>query len=105
MQKPIRSVCYHHQAVALAEAPKEHIVPSVVSQSLSDPKEIKIVKASEPKTSGSSPMLLLQFHPEYYRSNNGMSKENEGFWDILGDSAKAYRTKRVTLEQFKRNVK
>lgn len=105
MKKNIMSVCFHHQGVSEDSAPTERLETSVVYD--------KLVKASELKESGTAPMILLQFHPEFYQAKTAddiikelidrglnimMSKENERFWDLLSDSAKAHRTKRVALQ-------
>lgn len=73
-----------------------------------------LVKASETKDSGAVPMILLQFHPEFYKTptahnmereivdrllNFKMSVENEAFWNILSDSADAHRAKQAAIKQ------
>lgn len=105
MKNSIVSAVFHHQAIPLEMQATEHLEPSVLYGK-------DIVKASEVAVGGASPMILLQFHPEFYKTasannmwseitdrnlNMIMSKENEAFWGILSDSAKAYRIKRAAL--------
>ena len=64
-------------------------------------------------------MILLQFHPEFYKATtahnikrelidqllqNLMSKNNELFWKILADSAKAYRIKKIVLSSLRKKA-
>ncbi|MGA8164988.1 MAG: gamma-glutamyl-gamma-aminobutyrate hydrolase family protein [Waddliaceae bacterium] len=98
----ILSAFFHHQAVSKFSGPTEHLEPSITYQNL--------IKASELEYSASTPMMLLQFHPEFYKAKTAvsmirrwidtilsavMSKSNEVFWEILSDSAKAYRIKKL----------
>lgn len=102
----IVSTSYHHQGVPEDSPAAEHLQSSVSYQG--------IVKAAELKESGAIPMILLQFHPEFYNAKTAdsvlramldrivslcMSNENELFWKILSDSAKAHRTKQAVLRQ------
>ncbi len=104
LKDSILSAAFHHQAVPEDSGPTEHLEPSVIYQNL--------IKASELKHSGTAPMILLQFHPEFYKATTAdnmqrecidkgletlMSESNEAFWDILSDSAKAYRIKKIAL--------
>lgn len=109
MKHNIISACFHHQAVSQDTAATEHLEPSIFYEGL--------VKASELKESGTAPMVLLQFHPEFYKAHTAdslsrdfidtglnirMAEDNERFWDILSDSAEAHRTKQVTLQQLEK---
>lgn len=100
----IISVCCHHQIVDPRFEATEHLETSIRYQGYT--------KATELKSSGATPMILLQFHPEFYKGgdpdeksqiniDNSMSKENELFWKILSDSAKAHRIKQMTIQQLK----
>lgn len=106
MKNSIFCASFHHQAVSEESPATEHLETAVRYQG--------IVKAAELDKSGAAPMILLQFHPEFYKAktadsmslevidrwlNFTMSEENEAFWDILSDSAKAHRAKRIILEK------
>lgn len=99
------SVAMHHQGIA-ADSYKDvkELEPAVIYDNL--------VKAAEQKHAGASPMILLQFHPEFYKAQTAdslrqayfhsslsvlMSESNEDFWTLLKDSAKAYRDKKESL--------
>lgn len=101
----IISLSWHHQGVLEAAPVTEHLETAVCYNGL--------VKAAEMNKSGATPMVLLQFHPEFYKAKTAnsiceeivdaglnliMSKENEAFWKILSDSARAYRTKKIALK-------
>lgn len=102
------SISGHHQAIPLESQAKEYLEPSVIYK--------KIIKAAEAKFSGSSPMILLQFHPEFYEAKTALhsleglrnkaltgliSKENDIFWDILHQSASSYKSKKAVLKALK----
>jgi hypothetical protein len=106
MKNNIVSACFHHQAVPEETPATEHLETAVRYEGL--------VKATELDKSGATPMVLLQFHPEFYKADTAdsmqrefvdrglnfkMSKENEAFWNILSDSAKAHRTKQAALKE------
>ncbi len=107
MKSSIVGACFHHQAVPEKQSATEHLETSVTYQG--------IVKAAESKHGGAAPMVLLQLHPELFGSDTAdsmigsvidkfltfrMSKENDLFWDILSNSANAYRIKRKVLKEF-----
>ena len=97
MKDTLLGVSFHHQAVEQGKGAREHLEVSSAYDNL--------VKASEPKAGGASPMILLQFHPEFYAKPDedefsfGLSHENELFWKLLGDSAKAYKDKQAVLKE------
>jgi len=106
MKNCIVSACFHHQAVSEESPAIEHLETAVRYQGL--------IKATELDKSGTAPMILLQFHPEFYKAatadsqnleildrclNITMSKQNKAFWGILSDSAKAHRTKQAVLRK------
>lgn len=108
MKNTLTSVCFHHQAVSEKTTATEHLETSVSYKGL--------VKASELIRSGVAPMILLQFHPEFYRTSTAnsikrelidsylnirISKENEEFWKLLSDSAKTHKAKRLLHNQIK----
>ena len=105
------SAVYHHQAVLENKGPTQHLEKSVIYR--------HTIKASELQYAGASPMILLQFHPEFYKATtahnikrelidqllqNLMSKNNELFWKILADSAKAYRIKKIVLSSLRKKA-
>ncbi|MCB1111100.1 MAG: gamma-glutamyl-gamma-aminobutyrate hydrolase family protein [Chlamydiia bacterium] len=104
LKDSIHSAVYHHQAISQDNGPTDYLEPSVIYQNL--------IKASELKHAGANPMILLQFHPEFHKATTAddmtrewidkglemtMSESNETFWDILSESAKSYRNKKITL--------
>lgn len=105
MRKPIVGACFHHQGVPVTAAP-DHLEAAVTFQGL--------IKASESKYSGSVPMILLQFHPEFYDAdtalspnrrfqdflmNQVLSPSNEVFWEIFSHSASAHQKKKDVLQE------
>lgn len=108
MQSSILSASFHHQGILEENANTQHLEIAVRYEGL--------VKAAALKESGSVPMILLQFHPEFYKADTAdsitrefidtylemhMSKENELFWNILSESAEGYRVKLAALPQIK----
>lgn len=100
MENSIVSASFHHQAVLEKFCATQHLQTSVRYDG--------VVKAVELDKSGVAPMVLLQFHPEFYKAKpeesmkdrmliSSMSKENEMFWQILSDSAKAQKIKKMAL--------
>ncbi len=102
MKDSIIGAAAHHQAISLTQQASEHLEPSVIYGDL--------VKASESKHGAASPMILLQFHPEFYNTptansmsrelidtyfNYKMSKKNDDIWKILSNSAEAHRIKKT----------
>lgn len=56
-----------------------------------------ILKAAESKYSGASPIVLTQFHPEFYSEtgfNGGLTRNNLDFFKILHQAGKIRRLKR-----------
>jgi len=99
---------FHHQAIEKDKGPTEYLESSVIYKNL--------IKASEPKYSSAAPMVLLQFHPEFYKATTAptllmelcdwfldglMSKTNEVFWKIFSDGASAYRFKKRVITHLK----
>lgn len=108
MKKNIVGVVSHHQGIPIQGAPTRDLLTVVTKSGL--------VEATELKNPASAPMILLQFHPEFYRAKTsksflesfyhkilrvGLSKGNDLFWRILSDSARAYRTKKIALEEIR----
>lgn len=108
LKHSILGISSHHQAVTLDNPPTDYLESSIVHKN--------VIKASESKFSGNVPLILLQFHPEFYKAktflnafltirdsilNARISKENEVFWNILSDSAQAYRKKKDVLSAIK----
>lgn len=111
IKNSILSAVFHHQAIPEKSGPTEHLDPSVIYQNL--------IKASELKYSGAVPMILLQFHPEFYKATTAdtltmewidvmvtaaMSESNEIFWKTLSDSAKAHRVKKLAQLKLKKSL-
>lgn len=99
----------HHQAIPKQINATEHLETAVEYENL--------IKAVEPKEGGSSPMILLQFHPEFYKATTAddmerefidagtnllLSKNNDLFFEILSDSANTYRNKKNVLSEIKK---
>jgi gamma-glutamyl-gamma-aminobutyrate hydrolase PuuD/uncharacterized protein YjbI with pentapeptide repeats len=77
-----------------------------------------IVKSAELKAGSASPMILLQFHPEWYDAPTAdslggelidfvstfmMDNENECFWDILQDCVKKQHLQRMVISEIKQH--
>lgn len=91
----------HHQAIQKGRGEaKTHLETAITYQGL--------VKAVQPKEGGSSPMILVQFHPEFFNSPTAdsmerefvdfgmkvmLSSNNEDFWEIFRDNGIAHRAK------------
>ncbi len=104
LKKAITCASVHHQAIPIARAATEYL-ETVVSLR-------EFVKAAELKLPASVPMVLLQFHPEFYKTSTAddlirefidgyinfrMSADNEVFWKIFSDSVKAYQIRKRAL--------
>jgi gamma-glutamyl-gamma-aminobutyrate hydrolase PuuD/uncharacterized protein YjbI with pentapeptide repeats len=102
MKDTFVGACFHHQAVPLETAATEHLETVVEYEGL--------IKAADVKEGGASPAILLQFHPEFYNTPTAdsmtrefidsytslkISDSNEVFFEILKDSAAAYRNKKA----------
>lgn len=109
MRKTLASVVSHHQAIPVsAQALAEHLTPSVVHEEL--------VEAVESPHGGAVPALVLQFHPEFFRTEPmyrapqsfvppsaslPMSPANQIFWKIFSGAAKAHRAKQAVISELK----
>lgn len=106
MKSSIVGACFHHQGISIDTPATEQLETSVVYQGL--------VKGTELKNSGAAPMILLQFHPEFYKAPTSyslrndvidtyldfkLSNENEGFWRLLYDSSNSHRIKKTALQE------
>lgn len=106
LKNNIAVACFHHQAVSETSPATEHIETAVNYQGL--------IKASEMDKSGATPMILIQFHPEFYKTetaesmnreivdrtvNFKISTQNNIFFRILSSSAKAHRIKQTALKK------
>jgi gamma-glutamyl-gamma-aminobutyrate hydrolase PuuD/uncharacterized protein YjbI with pentapeptide repeats len=106
MKHSIITAVFHHQAVPEKNAATEHLEAVINVQGL--------VKGVEVKDSGAAPMILLQFHPEFYKAKTAssnldelkdvcmnilMSDKNELFWKILSDSARTHYNKLAAIQQ------
>lgn len=99
----LTSAVFHHQAIR--ELPEEsRLDVSVVHDGF--------IKAIEPKAPSSAPIIGLQFHPEFFNAptahsnqrelidrglTTSMSTENEAFWKLIGDVARAHKAKKKAL--------
>lgn len=110
-EKPITGFVWHHQGVDPERPPVHHIKPNCYYNNM--------IKSCETKIGGSSPMLLLQFHPEFFKPNittqglesvyqylfnNFLSKRNNRFWDDLNEAGKQHQKKRNMLKELKSKV-
>lgn len=105
--RPILGLAWHYQGISAKRADEiQHLESMVIYNNL--------IKASEVTYSGATPMILLQFHPECYKSDAAeskiqviydkflkiiLSKKNDYFWKILSDSAQAHKNKRLALKE------
>ncbi|WP_167362669.1 gamma-glutamyl-gamma-aminobutyrate hydrolase family protein [Pandoraea faecigallinarum] len=109
MRETLASVVSHHQAIPVsAQSLVEHLKPSVVHEGL--------VEAVESPHAGAVPALMLQFHPEFFRTEPmyrapksfvppreslQMSSANQIFWKIFSDAAQAHRAKQAVIGELK----
>ncbi|ANJ87058.1 hypothetical protein MB84_30945 [Pandoraea oxalativorans] len=109
MRETLASVVSHHQAIPVsAQSLVEHLKPSVVHEGL--------VEAVESPHAGGVPALMLQFHPEFFRTEPmyrapesfvsrseslPMSAANQIFWQIFSDAAGAHRAKQAVIRELK----
>nr|MBA3603878.1 gamma-glutamyl-gamma-aminobutyrate hydrolase family protein [Parachlamydiaceae bacterium] len=108
MKNSIIGAAAHHQAIPITQQAANHLEPSVIYGDL--------VKVSEAKQGAASPMILLQFHPEFYNADSAdsmmiqamdtffnitMSKQNDDIWKLLSNSAEAHRIKKTALTRIR----
>jgi gamma-glutamyl-gamma-aminobutyrate hydrolase PuuD/uncharacterized protein YjbI with pentapeptide repeats len=100
--KPLWVTSAHHQGIKHVGFEKVDTLEPLVSYK-------GIVKAAEPKAGASSPMILLQFHPEWFNADTADSimgeivdgfttllidSSNEIVWNIFSDSAEKLKNQR-----------
>ena len=116
LQNSIAGICMHGQGVTQNNIATEYLEYPIFYQDPSETpdKSKTIAKAAAPIYSGAAPMILVQFHPEFY-DKSGEKDEirayasyegNLVFWKVLQDSAQAYRNKKnMLLEQKNQKTK
>lgn len=94
----VRGEVMHHQGVSVSEATKGDcdLEPLTAAKGL--------IKAAEDKHGGASPLILTQFHPEFYEPGDeltsypdALSKNNSEFINILFEGAKVRNVKRLSI--------
>ena len=106
--KPLVVTSAHHQGIKHVGFEEVDTLQPIVSYK-------GILKAAEPKAGASSPMILLQFHPEWYNADTAenlmgeivdglttllIDSSNEKVWKIFSDSAKKLKKQRQLNEEF-----